>query len=216
MVMRKLPPLDRSGEDSVPRDRFHAPVVRDAAALAPPGRARDHAPMTHETPERRCSWCEATASPGATDCPSCGAALAQREDLGGILVPGVTDVDPGLADLADRPMRISGSSPTQGVAPALFVGAALGGPLGVAVVGGVAGVAGAEYLGARRPGLTAPDGLDGVGRPSEIARLAADRLDRGEPVHGDGPGSGSDAGDPGAAPRDRGPSPGDRGPSPGG
>ena len=115
--------------------------------------------MTDHAPVRRCSWCEATAVADATHCPSCGAALAQRDDLGGILVPGVTGVDPGLADLADRPMRITGPSPSQGMAPALIVGAALGGPLGVAAIGGVAAVAGAEYLGARRPGLTAPGGL---------------------------------------------------------
>lgn len=138
--------------------------------------------MTDDAPVRRCSWCEATAAANATHCPSCGAALAQREDLGGILVPGVTAVAPGLADLADRPMRITGASPTQGMAPALIVGAALGGPLGVAAIGGVAAVAGAEYLGARRPGMTAPDGLENVGRTSEIARQVADRLDRGEPA----------------------------------
>jgi len=138
--------------------------------------------MTDDAPVRRCSWCEATAAADATHCPSCGAALAQREDLGGILVPGVTGVDPGLADLADRPMRITGASATQGVAPALIVGVALGGPLGIAAIGGVAAVAGAEYLGARRPGMTAPDGLENVGRMSETARLVAERLDRGEPA----------------------------------
>jgi hypothetical protein len=82
-------------------------------------------------------------------------------------------------------MRITGASPSQGVAPALIVGAALGGPLGVAAIGGVAAVAGAEYLGARRPGLTAPDGLESVGRTSEVARQVAERLDRGEPARGE-------------------------------
>jgi hypothetical protein len=145
--------------------------------------------MTDDAPVRRCSWCEAVAIAEATHCQSCGAALAQREDLGGIIVPGVTDVDPGLADLADRPLRITGASPSQGLAPALIVGVALGGPLGVAAVGGVAAVAGAEYLGARRPGLTAPDGLDSVGRTSEVARRVAERLDRGEAAPPDWSGS---------------------------
>lgn len=138
--------------------------------------------MTADAPDRRCSWCEATAPADSTHCPSCGAALAQREDLGGILVPGVTAVEPGLADLAGRPMRITGASPMQGMAPALIIGAVAGGPLGLAAIGGVAAVAGAEYLGARRPGLTAPEGLESVGRPSEIARQVADRLDRGDPT----------------------------------
>ena len=138
--------------------------------------------MTDDAPIRHCSWCEATADADATHCPSCGAALAQREDLGGILVPGVTGVAPWRADLADRPMRITGASPSQALAPALIVGAAVGGPIGLAAIGGVAAVAGAEYLGARRPGLTAPEGLENVGRPSDIARTVADRLDRGEPA----------------------------------
>lgn len=138
--------------------------------------------MTDDAPERRCSRCEATAPADSTHCPSCGAALAQRADLGGILVPGVTAVDPGLADLAGRPMRIPGTSPSQGMAPALIIGAAVGGPLGLAALGGVPAVAGVEYLGARRPGPTAPDGLESVGRPSEIARQVADRLDRGDPA----------------------------------
>jgi hypothetical protein len=139
-------------------------------------------PASDSTQRRHCPWCDAAAAAADTHCPACGAALAQREDLGGILVPGVTAVAPGLADLADRPMRIAGASPTQGIAPALVVGVALGGPLGIAAIGGVAAVAGAEYLGARRPGLTAPDGLESVGRTSEIARQVADRLDRGEPA----------------------------------
>jgi hypothetical protein len=152
--------------------------------------------MTDDAPARSCPWCEASAAPDATHCPACGAALAQREDLGGILIAGVTGVDPALADLADRPMRITGASPSQGIAPALIVGAAVGGPLGLAAIGGVAAVAGVEYLGARRPGLTAPDGLEAVGRPSEIARAVAERLDRGEPVDPAGPGAESAAGEP--------------------
>ncbi len=47
--------------------------------------------MSHDEPGwRRCAWCEATAPADATTCPACGAALAQRDDLGGLTIPGVT------------------------------------------------------------------------------------------------------------------------------
>ena len=44
----------------------------------------------------RCPWCSAVADPGASYCPSCGAVMAQRESLGGLVIPGLTDVDPGM------------------------------------------------------------------------------------------------------------------------
>ncbi len=44
----------------------------------------------------RCPWCSAAADPGAGCCPSCGAVMAQRESLGGLVIPGLTDVDPGM------------------------------------------------------------------------------------------------------------------------
>jgi hypothetical protein len=133
---------------------------------------------TEPTPTRRCAWCEAAAPPDATSCPACGAALAQREDLGGLAIPGVTAVDPALAAVADRPMRLAGPSPSQGVASAAVVAVAAGGPLGLALAGGVAAVAAAEFLGARREGASGPASLDEVGRPSEAARLVAERLER--------------------------------------
>jgi hypothetical protein len=157
--------------------------------------------MTDSEPERHCPWCDARAATGDRQCPACGAALAQRDDLGGLLIPGVTAVDPALADLADRPLRITAgaSSPTQSAAPALIIGAALGGPVGLAAIGGVAAVAGAELAAARRPGVTSPEDLEAVGRPSESARQVAARLDgesrpgaASEPVVVDGSAGNSD------------------------
>lgn len=43
-----------------------------------------------------CPWCSAPATPNASYCSSCGAVMAQREDLGGLAIPGVTVVDPAV------------------------------------------------------------------------------------------------------------------------
>jgi hypothetical protein len=51
-----------------------------------------------------------------------------------------------------------------------------GGPTGLAAIGGVAAVAAAEYLGARRTGAGA---LEEIGRPSEIALQAVERINDG-------------------------------------
>ena len=124
------------------------------------------------TPEpRTCPWCAAPAVDGATTCSSCGAALAQRESLGDVRIPVLTAVDPALTDYASRPMHLRGPSSSQGVAPALIVGAAAGGPIGAVLIGGVVAVAAAEYLGAKRPGTSAA-ALEAVGRPSELALKA--------------------------------------------
>jgi hypothetical protein len=129
---------------------------------------------------RRCAWCGTAADPDATTCPSCGATLAQREDIGGVVIPGVTGVDPALQGLADRPMRLPGTSPTQGMAGGMAVAAAMGGPVALAAIGGFAAVAAAEYIGARRAGgQDAPDAAH-VGELSEVARQALARLEDGE------------------------------------
>lgn len=120
---------------------------------------------------RACAWCAAPAADDATTCGSCGAALAQRESLGDVRIPGLTAVDPALTDYASRPMHLRGPSSSQGVAPALIVGAAAGGPIGAVLIGGVVAVAAAEYLGAKQPG-TGATALDEVGKPSELARQA--------------------------------------------
>jgi hypothetical protein len=49
------------------------------------------------TTSRSCPWCSVAVPAGATRCPACGASLAERESLGDLVIPGLTDVDPALA-----------------------------------------------------------------------------------------------------------------------
>ena len=118
---------------------------------------------------RTCPWCATPAASDAATCASCGAALAQHESLGGVRIPGLTSVDPALEDFDKRPMHLRGPSPSQGVAPALIAGAVAGGPIGAVLIGGVAAVAAAEYLGAKQPGTGGGPALETLGTPSEIA-----------------------------------------------
>ena len=132
--------------------------------------------MTEGAPEARsCPWCSAAAPDEATTCSSCGAALAQRESIGDLQIAGLTAVDPALAAVADRPIHLGGPSPSHGVADAAIGAVAIGGPAGLAILGGIAAVAAAEYVGAKRPGA-APIDLADVGRPSEVALQALERL----------------------------------------
>lgn len=43
-----------------------------------------------------CPWCAEPTLPDASNCSNCGAVMAQREDLGGLAIPGVTVVDPAM------------------------------------------------------------------------------------------------------------------------
>src|SRR5512140_942714 len=126
---------------------------------------------------RRCAWCEAAAPDDATHCPKCGAALAQREDLGGLLIPGVTGVHPELAAAADRPLHLAGPSPSQGAASGLIAAVAAPGPAGLAIGAGIAALAAAEYLGVPSSGSHGPAEVDAVGRPSDAAIRMAEHLD---------------------------------------
>jgi hypothetical protein len=136
--------------------------------------------MTDETaaasgePARQCPWCAAPARPQETTCSACGAALAQRESIGDVRIPGLTAVDPALEDFDKRPMQLRGPSPSQGVAPALIIGAVAGGPIGLVAIGGVAAVAGAEFLAARGAGGSPPN-LEDVGKPSEVLLQALEQ-----------------------------------------
>ena len=141
---------------------------------------------------RTCPWCATVATAQATTCASCGAALAQRESIGELVIPGVTSIDPALQGLENRPIRLAGPSPTQGLADgAVLAALVVGGPVGLAALGGVAAVAAAEYAGAGRPHLGAPDNLEDVGRPSEITLRALEHL---EDTEGDGSDAGHDDG----------------------
>src|SRR5215212_3328009 len=136
---------------------------------------------------RTCAWCSAAAPVEATTCPSCGAAMAQRETIGDLVIPGVTNVRADLVDADGRPMHIPGASPSQGMASGVIAAAMVGGPVGLAAIGGMAVVGAAEYATAgRRTGQDVPP-LDELGRPSSLAADVARRLDA------DGAASRSDA-----------------------
>ena len=132
--------------------------------------------------ERTCPWCSATASDGATACPECGAALAQRETIGDITIPGVTSVAPSLQAYGARPLRLRPPSPSQGVAAGVIAAAALGGPVGLAALGGIAAVAATEYRSAGGDD-SGPVDLDGVGRPSEAALMVLAGLESAPQGH---------------------------------
>ena len=134
-------------------------------------------PGAAEAP-RRCAWCATpVASPEATSCASCGAALAQRESIGDLAISGLTAVDAALQDFDKRPLHLRGPSPSQGMAPAIIVGAMAGGPIGLAAIGGVAAVAAAEFMGSRRGGTGGT--LEDVGRPSAVVLQAMEHLGDG-------------------------------------
>ncbi len=135
--------------------------------------------MTEPT-ARTCPWCSATAAPGATSCVSCGASLAQRESIGDLALPGVTSVDAALQALDARPIHLRPGSPSQGVAAGVIPAVAIGGPVGLAALGGIAAVAAGEYLGASVGDHGEAVDPASVGDPSEAARLAVERLERGE------------------------------------
>ena len=134
--------------------------------------------MTNSTADEpaACPWCAAPAAPKATRCSACGAALAQRESIGGLRIPGLTSVDPALEDFDKRPLHIPGPSPTQGLAPAFIVGALAGGPAGLLAMGGVAALAGVEFAANQHGGTDAQELAD-VGRPSEVLLQALDNLE---------------------------------------
>jgi hypothetical protein len=133
--------------------------------------------MTDElVPASRCAWCSAAAPIGATQCPACGAALAQRDSLAGLVISGVTSVDPALLDVDGRPMRIPHNSPSQGLAGGVMMAAMAGGPVGLAALGGLAVVGAAEYALSGRGGHDGAPALQDVGRPSEVALQALERL----------------------------------------
>ncbi|HUQ43056.1 MAG TPA: hypothetical protein VM451_01405 [Candidatus Limnocylindria bacterium] len=129
-----------------------------------------------DTDARTCPWCAAPAAGGATRCSSCGAALAQRESIADLVIPGLTTVDPALKDYAARPMQLRGPSPSQGLASGAIVAAAAGGPAGIAALAGIGAVAAVEYFGASAGKVQAAN----VGETSEAVRLALERLERGE------------------------------------
>ena len=136
---------------------------------------------------RRCAWCSAPARDDETHCAACGAALAQREAIGDLVIPGVTHVDPGLQSYAKEPLRIPGASPSQYVAgPAVGAAVMAGGPVGLVALAGLGAVAATEYATAGR-GQTQAE-LDKLGQPSEAVLQMVKKLDeKFEPEAGSAP-----------------------------
>jgi hypothetical protein len=118
-----------------------------------------------------CPWCSAANAPAARQCAGCGAAIAQRDDLGGVVVPGVTGVDPNLlgtpSSLASPVLRSQG---TLGAINAVsHVNATLGLAAAAAILGQdtIKGMLGANDA-----------DLEALGKPSEAALLAVENLER--------------------------------------
>src|SRR5690349_4994983 len=120
----------------------------DMAPIAPAAEPGEPASPQPAHGAHACPWCATPAADGASRCATCGAALAQRESIGDLVIPGLTAVDPALKDLDGRPIYLRGPSPSQGVASGIIVAAAAGGPIGLAILGGVGAIAATEYLGA--------------------------------------------------------------------
>jgi hypothetical protein len=126
---------------------------------------------------RECPWCSTPATDEAATCGACGAALAQRESIGDLVIPGVTTVDPALQAIDGQPLRLRGPSPSHGVASGVIAAAAAAGPIGLVAIGGIAAVAAAEYAGATRGPRGEPVDLEAVGRPSEAVLKALEQAD---------------------------------------
>ena len=66
------------------------------------GAASDRGPQSLD---RICPWCSTDTERVLTRCPRCGAALAQRETIDGLTIPGLTDVSPALEGDSARTER---------------------------------------------------------------------------------------------------------------
>ncbi len=168
--------MDERRPDEARRDDPWRDVPSPDAGGDPGGDAGAGDPGTGEPVGRTCPWCSAPAADDATTCAACGAALAQREALGGLVIPGLTAVDPGLEAYAAQPLRIPGPSPTQAHASGAVAAGLMGGPVGLAALGGLAAMAAAEYLGAGG----GAGGTDGIGVPHELAVRMVEQLEEQE------------------------------------
>jgi hypothetical protein len=131
---------------------------------------------------RTCQWCGTVGGASTTTCPGCGAALGERDDLGGLVIPGVTSVDPALQAYDAQPLRLTRPSPSQGMAGGAVLAAAAGGPVGLAALGGLAAVAAVEYLGAGSSSAARRATIESLGTPSEAARLMVEKLNARGPT----------------------------------
>ncbi len=138
----------------------------------PMDRAAPHAEGGESAPtrsDRVCPWCSAVVSMDSPSCPSCGAVIAQRESLGGVVIPGVTDVDAGLAEpsLTHSLVGAQARMTTLNAVGRLPGGTAL-------QVAAAAGMLARDSFGGV---LGGPPDPASVGQPSEAALEMARRLD---------------------------------------
>ena len=135
-----------------------------------PTRRLDEAARSPASPAPACPWCAAPSAEGETSCRSCGAVIAQREDLGGLIIPGVTGLDPAM-------QAGSYSSALLGQQRRMSTLSAMGG-----------GVGGTAAQVAYAAAVLAKDGMRGaesvnpedVGKPSQAALDMVRRLNEPE------------------------------------
>lgn len=120
---------------------------------------------TDTGPGRTCPWCSTPVPSDATQCPACGDALAQRESLDNLAIPGVTDVDPALQAYAGQPLHLPMAMPSR-VDP-------IAGSINLTGMAELEALAGSNGIPAG-----APVDPTTVGKPSDAALQAVERLDR--------------------------------------
>jgi hypothetical protein len=116
-----------------------------------------------------CPWCAEPALPDASNCSNCGAVMTQRDDLGGLAIPGVTVVDPAMQASSSTSSLIRSQSRMSTLS---MIGSAPGGTV-LQVVAAAAMLAGDSARGSG--GTVKPDD---IGKPSQAALDMAERLRR--------------------------------------
>lgn len=124
-----------------------------------------------------------------------------RETIGDLVIPGVTHVDPNLAQYDAQPLHIPGPSPSQSLAGPVM-GAAMHNPaLGMVALAGLGAVAANEFMSAGRGQMSAAE-IEKLGQLSEPVQQMLKKLDEEEK-------SKPNAGDPPAGAADEAPEPSD-------
>jgi hypothetical protein len=140
-----------------------APLVDQAAGPTGPVSAAPTA--SDPDAANRCPWCSAMAPADATHCPSCHASMSERDSIGDMLIPGVTEVDPVVVHRNDVLKEIR-SIPGIKLSPTIGFGLVM--------------VASLQQQAERRAEARRPIGQLGV--PSAEAMELAAQLDRGETI----------------------------------
>jgi len=120
-----------------------------------------------DEPPSECPWCAQPASPNAYYCSSCGAVMAQHEDLGGLAIPGVTVVDPAMQA---RTYRSSVIGSQARISTLNTIGNGPGGTM-VQVAAAAAILAGDSVR-----GLGGSANVEEIGKPSQSALEMSERL----------------------------------------